>query len=148
VVTSLEPAEAAWVPGEVLVEPAVRDALRALVADGGRPLSTHGAKALMRSLLALDVDGTTLDIDTEVAGYLLDPADATYPLADLLSRYVGLSLGPADPAGGAGRPEEGMLDLDGTGDRRHEDAGHQAAAVARLAPAVTEALASQGLRQL
>ncbi|HEY2332073.1 MAG TPA: 5'-3' exonuclease H3TH domain-containing protein, partial [Acidimicrobiales bacterium] len=135
---------AAWIPGDVLREPAVLDALRRLVAPGGRPVATHGAKALMRSLLALDVDVRTLDIDTEVACYLLDPADASYLPADLLLRYVGLTLA----AGGGSVVQEGMLDLDGRGDDLPSETGRLAAAVGRIAPAVTEALTSQGLRDL
>ncbi len=135
---------ASWIPGDVLREPAVLDALRRLVAPGDRPVATHGAKALMRSLLALDVDVRTLDIDTEVACYLLDPADASYLPADLLLRYVGLTLA----AGGGAVIEEGMLDLDGRGDDLPSETGRLAAAVGRIAPAVTEALTSQGLRDL
>jgi len=100
-VTSLDPSEAAWIPGDVLRGPAVLDGLRALVAEGGRPLATHGAKALMRGLLALDVDVRTLELDTEVAGYLLDPADAAYLLQDLLLRYVGVAI----EAAGTGHAE-------------------------------------------
>jgi DNA polymerase I len=135
---------AAWIPGELLARPDVLDALRVLVAEGGRPVATHGAKALMRSLLALDVDVRTLDIDTEVACYLLDPADTSYLPSDLLLRYVGLTL-----ATGSGQAlQEGMLDLDGRGDDLPAETGRIAAAVSRLAPAVTEALTSQGVRDL
>ncbi|MGE0796474.1 MAG: DNA polymerase I, partial [Acidimicrobiia bacterium] len=146
VVTAPDAGRASWIAGDVLRAPRVLDALRTLVAEGGRPVATHGAKALMRSLLALGVDVRTLDIDTEVACYLLDPAQASYQPSDLLLRYTGLTLDPA--AGAAAAPLEGMLDLDGRGDDLPAGTGRLAAAVARLAPAVTEALASQGLRHL
>src|SRR5687768_6469312 len=68
VVTSLEPGEAAWIDGPLLHEAPVLDALRSLTA----PVQTHGAKALMRTLLGMGVDLGSLDIDTEVACYLLD----------------------------------------------------------------------------
>jgi DNA polymerase-1 len=142
-VTSLDPSEAAWIPGDVLREPTVLDALRALVGSGGRPVSTHDAKSLMRGLLALDVDVLTLDIDTEVAGYLLDPAQSSYLLHDLLLRYVGLGLDAAEA-----RAAEGTLDLDGTASDLATDTGRFAAAVARLAPAITEAMGHQGSRGL
>jgi DNA polymerase I len=142
-VTSVDPGEAAWVPGALLEEPVVLDALRRLVAEGGRPLDTHGAKALMRSLGALGVDVRTLDIDTELASYLLDPAESGYLLEELVLRYLGLELATA------GAPQaEGTLDLDGAADDRPAEAGRFALAVARLAPAVTEALSHQGLRDL
>jgi DNA polymerase-1 len=143
-VTSVDPGEAAWVPGELLHEESVRGALAALFAPGGRPLDTHGAKALDRGLSGLGIDVGTLDIDTEVACYLLDPAESAYLLQDLLLRYVGLEL----TAAGASAAAEGRLDLDGAAESLPEETGRFAVAVARLAPVVTEALSAQGLRDL
>ncbi|MBW3574915.1 MAG: DNA polymerase I, partial [Actinobacteria bacterium] len=145
VVTQVDPGEAVWVPAELLAGDGVRRALAAMLGENGPPLVTHGAKALMRGLSSLGVDVRSLDIDTEVAGYLLDPADATYALAELLVRYVGMGLAePASPAA------EGRLDLDGDGDGDGiaTEAGRSAVAVARLAPAVGRALTDQGLRRL
>ncbi len=143
VVTQVDPGEAAWVPEELLSNDGVRRALTRLLGEDGPPLVTHGAKALMRALSGLGVEVRNLDIDTEVAGYLLDPADATYALAELLERYVGLALNEtASPAA------EGRLDLDGDGADLATEAGRSAVAVARLAPAVGQALSDQGLRQL
>src|SRR5829696_2475260 len=143
-VTSVDPGEAAWVPGALLADEGVRGALAALVAPGGRPLDTHGAKALDRGLLGLGIDVGTLDIDTEVACYLLDPAESAYLLQDLLLRYVGLEL----TAAGASAAAEGRLDLDGSSASLPEETGRFAVAVARLAPVVTDALVAQGLRDL
>jgi DNA polymerase-1 len=140
-VTSLEPGEAAWVAGTML-EGEVLDALRRLFGPSGRPLQTHDAKRLMRALLSLDVDVRCLDIDTEVAGYLLDPAESSYLLQDLLLRYVGLSLEAAAAS------TEGQLDFDGGASEISSETARMAMAVARLAPAVTDALDKQGLRKL
>ena len=142
-VTSVDPGEAAWVPGPLLDDPSVQAALGDLVAPGGRPLDTHNAKPLMRTLGTLGIDVRTLDIDTEVASYLLDPAESGYLLQDLLLRYVGLELKAAVAAAAPG-----TLDLDGAGDDLGEATGRFAVAVARLAPAVTDALVKQGLRDL
>ena len=143
VVTELDPGEAAWVSHELLSVAEVRRALARLLAEDAPPLVTHGAKALMRALSGLGVEVRNLDIDTEVAGYLLDPADATYALAELVERYVGLALNET-PSPAA----EGRLDLDGDGVDVATEAGRSAVAVARLAPAVGRALADQGLRPL
>ncbi len=143
--SQVDPGEGAWVPAAVLAgeDPAARHALARLLGAGGPRLVTHGAKALMRGLRPLGVDVRTLDLDTEVAGYLLDPAEAAYRLADLLLRYVGVGLEEAtSPAA------EGRLDLDGAGDALPAETARSAVAVARLAPAVGKALAEQGLSRL
>jgi len=137
-----EGGEAAWIPGALLTGD-VLDALRRLVGSGAGPrLLAHDAKPLMRALLALGVDVGNLDLDTAVAGYLLDPAESAYLVQDLLLRYVGLTLEAATA------PTEGTLDFEGgAGDLAGETA-RMAMAVARLAPAVQEALAKQGLSRL
>jgi DNA polymerase-1 len=142
VVTSVDPGEAAWLDGDLLVSPKVLDAFRDLVAEGGRSLDTHDAKPLMRALLDLGVDVQTLDIDTQVACYLLDPAESSYLLQDLLLRYVGLSIEAAEAR------LEGTLDLGGGGDDLGTETGRFAVAIARLAPAVNDAMAAQGSRDL
>ncbi|MCU1373361.1 MAG: polymerase, partial [Actinomycetia bacterium] len=141
-VTSIDPGEAAWLSGDLVTNPQVLDALRELAAEGGRSLDTHDAKPLMRALLDLGVDVRTLDIDTQVACYLLDPAESSYLLQDLLLRYVGLSIEAAEAR------VEGTLDLDGGGDDLATETGKFAAAIARLAPAVNEAMSAQGSRDL
>jgi DNA polymerase-1 len=141
-VTNADPGEAAWLDGDLLRDDAVLGALRELVAEGGRSIDVHAGKALMRGLLELGVDVRTLDIDTEVACYLLDPAQSSYLLQDLLVRYVGLSIEAAEAR------VEGTLDLDGTGDDLPTETGRFAVAVARLAPAVNDAMAAQGSRDL
>jgi DNA polymerase-1 len=153
-VTSVDPGEAAWLPGGLLADDTVRSALAALVARGGRPLDTHGAKALDRGFQVMGIDVATLDIDTEVACYLLDPAESAYLLQDLLLRYVGLELAAAGASAAAGSADHGRqdtqrsLDLDGAAIDLPLETGRFAVAVARLAPVVTGALSAQGLRDL
>ena len=62
----------------------------------------------MRSLLARDLDLTGLELDTAIAAYLLDPAEARYELALLVERYTRFAAPADDPA------TTGQLDLDGT----------------------------------
>jgi DNA polymerase-1 len=141
-VTSLDPGEAAWLDGDMFRDERIVEALRELFAEGGRSVDVHAAKFLMRSLLELGIDLRTLDIDTEVACYLLDPAQSSYLLQDLLLRYVGLSIEAGEAR------VEGTLDLDGSGDDLPTETGRFAVAVARLAPAVNDAMAAQGSRDL
>ncbi len=140
-----EAGEGAWLAADLLDDPDVAKALGNLWAEGGRPLCTHGAKTLMRSLLALDLDVMTLDIDTEVVSYLLDPGGAAYDLGDLLFRHTGIGLGGRD---GGSAAAQGRLDLDGSTARLPETTANAALAVARLAPVLNEALDARGLRPL
>jgi DNA polymerase-1 len=100
----------------------------------------------MRALLGqLDADLRTLQLDTMLAAYLLDPAESRYLLADLLLRYAALELpvGASGPAGG-----ELQLDLGGDSVSPSLEAARRALAVARLVAPITKALDAQGLRSL
>jgi len=131
-----------FVPGPLVADPAVLDALRALLGPGGRPVAMHGAKATMGRLLDHDVDLRDLSVDTRLAAYLLDPSDNRYELGALLSRHTGLEI----PESG---PPSGQLDLDGV---EPEDGAVQPAvhalAVDRLVGPLREAMAAQGLMAL
>jgi DNA polymerase I len=140
-VVDSEMGEVTWLPHELLDDDAVRNALAGLLGEGGRPFWAHNSKALMRGLAPMGVDVCSLDLDTTVAAYLVDPAEARYLLADLLLRYTGLEL----PTGGSA---EGQLDLDGDSVPPSLDAARGALAVARLGPALGAALDAQGLRKL
>ena len=135
-------ADVAWLPDAVLTTEEVRTALGALLGAGGRPLAAHGAKALMRRLGEDGVDVHVLGVDTMLAAYLLDPAEARYLLGDLLLRYANLELPDDSPA------SEGQLDLDGGSVPPSLEAGRRALAVDRLVAPLTAALDVQGLRRL
>ena len=160
IVIDASQSETRWLPREVLDDAKVREALRTLVAEDGRPIAAHGAKPLMRALLGqLEADLRTLELDTMLAAYLLDPAESRYLLADLLLRYAGLEL-PIDGSG----PPPGQLDLamevgEGSASdeptaqanvvsRAMQEAARRALAVARLVEPITKALDAQGLRSL
>ena len=141
----------AFVPGELLDDPEVSEALAGLIGTGAggppgsgevrRPLAAHDGKALMRPLLDGGVEMRDPLIDTMLAAYLLDPADARYELSDVAGRYAGL-----DPPAHA--PQEGRLDLDGDAVEPAEQAGWAVLAIDRLVAPLREALAAQGLDRL
>ncbi|MCY3648903.1 MAG: DNA polymerase I [Acidimicrobiaceae bacterium] len=141
----------AFLPGELLDDPEVSEALAGLVGTGTgdprgsgerrRPLAAHDGKALMRPLLDRGVEMRDPLIDTMLAAYLLDPADARYDLSDVAGRYAGL-----DPPAHA--PPEGRLDLDGDTAEPAEQAGWAVLAIDRLVAPLREALAAQGLDRL
>ena len=143
----------AYLPGELLADPEVCVALAGLVGGGAgsggspdhdrrsRPLSMHDGKALMRPLLDRGVEMRDPLIDTMLAAYLLDPADARYDLSDVAGRYAAI-----DPPAHA--PPEGRLDLDGDAVEPAQQAGWAALAIDRLVTPLREALAAQGLDRL
>ncbi|MGH9037620.1 MAG: DNA polymerase, partial [Acidimicrobiia bacterium] len=145
----------AYLPAAVLGDPSVAEALRALVADGGPPLLAHRAKELMRGLWRLagragsdagigvaggSVEVCTLDLDTAVAAYLLDPAEGRYVLEELARRYLSLEVT------GAAAAAEGTLDFDGRAGI--DETGRRAAAVLQLAGTLEEGLAARELTDL
>ena len=78
------------------------------LADPAAPKWVHDAKDVQAALL---VEGSALEgvtFDTLLAGYLLDPAGASYPLDELCRRYLGLDvMGEIEGEGGLSRAREG-----------------------------------------
>jgi DNA polymerase-1 len=138
VVTGPESAEVWWLPAPLLADAGVKAAIGMLPA-----VAAHGAKPLLRSLAALDIQLPNLRIDTQLAAYLLDPAESRYVLDDLLIRYANLRLPDASDAAASGQ-----LDLDGGSVATHVIAARKALAVDRLVAPLSAALDAQGLRDL
>ena len=143
-VVAVDDASATYLPAHVLEMAAVVEALAALLGPGGPPLVSHRVKDLTHGLRRLPggqrIDVRTLDLDTAIAAYLLDPAETAYELPELARRYLSLDVGAGTAA------EEGQLDLDGNSGV--EEAGRRAAAVHRLAVALEEGLAARELTEL
>ena len=137
-----EAGDVAWIPGDLLGEGTVRNALDALL--GARPVAAHGAKAFFRALLDDDPERPlpTLALDTMLAAYLLDPAETRYSIGDVLVRYARLELPDATAA------PEGQLDLAGDSTDDSLASCRTALAVARLVGPIRDALSAQGLRAL
>ena len=125
-----------YVPGDVVGDTAVHDALARLVAVGGPPVSAHRAKELMRGL---HLDIHTVHRDTAVMAYLLDPAEGKYLLEDLALRYLSVEVQSPDI-------EIGTLDFDG--EAGTQETGRRAAAVLRLGHELADALEARELTDL
>jgi DNA polymerase-1 len=130
-----------WLPVDVLSDESVQGALRPVL--DGRGLAVHHAKPLLKALWAVGLDLGGLRVDTTLAAYLLDPAEASYRLADLLQRYALLEL-PDD-----GAAPEGQLDL---GTEESAPLSLLTARVAlgtrKVAVPLLDAMDAQGLRWL
>jgi len=96
----------------------------------------------MRSLLAADADLTGLQLDTAIAAYLIDPAEARYELADLVAKFTRFAPPSDAPA------VTGQLDLDGTSLGVAERVARDALAVFHLADPIQASLAAQGMADL
>ena len=136
VVTDGSTAAVTWIPGEQLADPGVITALSTA------PLHGHDTKSLMRSLLTAGVDLTNLHLDTAIAAYLLDPAEARYDLVHVLERYTPFATPADEPAA------KGQLDLDGARVEPSTVAARAALAVHQLVEPITTSLRDQGMADL
>jgi DNA polymerase-1 len=131
-----------WLEGRLVDDARVRSALDGVLGPGSRALvSTHDAKALIRSLAMLGVDFSNLNLDTSIAAYLVDPAGDQYLLEDLAARFAGVAIAPA------GTTSSGQLDLSGAAEPGRM-AAERAVAVARLTGPLSSALAHRGMSRL
>ena len=136
VVRDAASADVAWLPAALLSDDRV-----ALALAGHEVVYGHNVKPLMRSLFAAGIDLNGLALDTAIAAYLIDPAEARYTLPDLIEKYTKFAR-PSDVA------SSGQLDLDGTSMTDAERAGRDALAVHALAEPLMASLEAQGMLEL
>ena len=113
--------------------------LDGFLADAGAPKWAHDAKVFERVALRSGGVIAGVTFDTLLAGYLLDPAAASYPLRTLAESYLG-----TDVMGAVDEQDEGQLFADAP----WRTIAAEAAAVALLAPVMEEQIDKQGLRGL
>jgi len=114
--------------------------LVAWLADPDAPKWAHDAKAVERAALREGAGAAGFAFDTMLAGYLLDPAAAEYPLGRLCETYLG-----TDVLGAVQEPQdEGQLFAEDP----WRPVAAEAAAVALLAPVMEEQIDPRGLRGL
>jgi DNA polymerase-1 len=135
-VTDPTASEVAWLPATLLGDAAV-----AAAVAGHAHVRGHNVKAIIRSLLERDIDLSGLRLDTAIAAYLIDPAEARYELADLITKFT--RFAPPNTAAAAGQ-----LDLDGTAVGDSDRAGRDALAVHHIAEPIAASLAAQGMADL
>ncbi len=126
---AVDASRAAWIPADLLTSPA-------------GDVVTHQGKELMRGLARLGLDVPSLDLDTAIAAYLIDPAETSYGIEGLAARYLGVEITAPDA------PPPGQLDLGGAAADPASDAGRRAVAIRLLAEKLDHALGARGLRQL
>jgi DNA polymerase I len=133
-------------PGEARLVP-LAEATRRLakcLADPTQRKIAHDIKPLYRSAIAEGIDVQGVYLDTKIAAYLLEPgAAAGYPLKDVASRYLGVSLEEEQPALAAG--EQAALAF---GADEKKPVAREAIAVRALALPLEEKLRRQGIWEL
>jgi DNA polymerase-1 len=126
-------------------------ALAGWLADAGRPKAMHDAKGPIHALAARGLELAGLTTDTALAAYLALPGQRSFDLADLVLRYLGKELKPADEAA------TGQLTLDLSGEESGQDDGEaeaaaalvlQARAIAELGAALDQDLERRGATRL
>src|SRR5205814_9954105 len=136
-------ADVAWFSRELLFEPSVREALVKLLGNGGRAIAAHNAKPIMVAMLNEGIDMHELALDTQIASYLLDPADTRYALGEVLIKYAKCELPSADTAAASGQLSFGDDSVDDA-----QLVCRHALAVDRLIEPMQQALDAQALRTL
>ena len=119
----------------VVMSPEVRAAFQI-----ARPVVVHDAKPLMRSLLSDGVDVTSLELDTAIAMYLINPSRSSYTLAAVCADMLG-----QEPQ--ASNESSGQFDFGGN-ENSDQLVADQALFVAALAPVLLQGLTEIGNEKL
>ena len=130
----------AYVVGEEMDVPAVLAKVVNLA-----PLVTHGSKELIERLGASAISVDRIEMDTEIASYLVDPARGSYRLDELARQYLGkeLRLQEAEPLHEA----QGSL-LDEPEPPDSDALGLEAVAINEMGPILLKELEQRGAASL
>ena len=115
----------------------------AALADPGAVKWAHDAKELETVVRASGGRVAGIAFDTMLAGYLLDPAQGSYPLRMLCERYLGTDVVEGIDDEEPASPTDSLF-----AEHPWRPAAARAAAVALLAPAMQERIDRAGLRPL
>ncbi|MEE3252147.1 MAG: 5'-3' exonuclease H3TH domain-containing protein, partial [Actinomycetota bacterium] len=130
-----------WLERDLLEAPEVAGALTGLLGVGGPGIAFHDGKPLVKALRRLGIDACAPVLDTRLAAYLLDPADPSFGLEQLLERHTECRFPEAGVA-------EGQLDLGGDTIASVDAAALRARAVELLVEPMLAAIDGQGIAGL
>ncbi|HEV3266624.1 MAG TPA: DNA polymerase I [Acidimicrobiales bacterium] len=123
-----------------------------VVGPGGVGVVGHDVKELMRSLLPMGVDVTSLVMDTAVAAYLLDSSIDRYHVVDLARQQLGVVVDDGSVGQGSFALADTGTDAESGGDEGVDvdvlQAARLVSVVARLRAPLDEALADTGGTEL
>ncbi len=124
----------------------VLDALRPVLADAGRRVVGQNIKYDALVLARHGVDIATIDFDTMVASYLLDPDKGPHNLASICRERLGHDMILFEDVTGRGKNQTTFDQV--PVDRARDYSGEDADVVLRLVPILEEKLAADGLADL
>jgi DNA polymerase-1 len=124
----------------VALDGGIPQTLKRWLADPTKAKWVHDAKELQAAAALLGIEIQGVAFDTVLAAYLLDPAEGSYPLEALTSRYLGADL----VSGAETRSEDGQLPLE----EGWRATAVQAAATALLAPVLADRIEKSGAKAL
>ncbi|MBB33520.1 MAG: DNA polymerase I, partial [Acidimicrobiaceae bacterium] len=102
----------------------------------------HGLKKIVRSLLWENYSPPNIYMDTQIAVYLLNPAEASYALPSLVTQYGERNFTIGE------KTEEGQLDLDGGPQIAQMEAAQEALCASVLVEPLQRAIEEQNLMDL
>jgi DNA polymerase-1 len=106
---------------------------------GGPSIVAHDAKPVVRALAEMGFE-VSVDFDTAIAAYVVNPAQRTADLEELAYRELGLSIEPA----GDGEGADAQAAFDFAGGPDLEAIARRATAVARLVDPIREQVEARG----
>lgn len=130
-----------WLGQQQYGDPQVQTALRRLMDSC--PVRTHGAKDWMRRLLEDDISVAHLQMDSELAGFLLDSASSQSDLRRLLKAHTNKTIPAHEPAAG----QMSLMDEDDS-PSESELRCHEAYGAALLHDPLTDKLTQEGMADL
>ncbi len=130
-----------WLNQQLYANSKVQTALKTLLAQC--PVRTHGAKDWMRRLLEDDISVAHLQMDSELAGFLLDSASSQNDLRRMLKAHTGKTIPAHEPATG----QMSLMDEDDSPSEADLSC-HEAYGAALLHDPLTQKLAREGMADL
>ncbi len=141
IVQDLEEGEVVAISMQLLSEEEIRSALQSLF-DKSIGVVGHNIKALIRELLDQEIYVNNIHLDTQIAAYLINPAEASYSVNELASRYADVAFAASEEI------SDGQLDLSGSSALPWQSAAEEGILCGMLCQPLSEALEKQGLSDL
>ncbi len=141
IVQDLEEGEVVAISMQLLTEEEIRSALQSLF-DKSIGVVGHNIKALIRELLDQEIYVNNIHLDTQIAAYLINPAEASYSVNELASRYADVAFAASEEI------SDGQLDLSGSSALPWQSAAEEGILCGMLCQPLSEALEKQGLSDL